>query len=1102
MKKIIQIIALILLPLGIVNGQERIAISNGQNIVLSGGTSGSPVYLMPGDPTPSGISSSGGNIISESEYNMVLWNIGTNTGTYVVPFGYSSTVSLPLSLNISSAGTGSGAMKFSTYHTPALNSSANPSDVGNETPFFLPGSPNNTDNSYNMADRFYIIDANTGYTSKPTLGNITFSYISGTANTEVGSPNTLTENHLMAQRYNSTTNTWNDFYTYAGTDIVASNIGTISTGPVSPANLFRSWSLWDNGAQLPLTISGTNAPSACVGGSATVTVYGGKSAYTYLWSPSGGNAATATNLSGGSYTVTVTDNNGIANTASVTITQPTVLLANASVIANVSCNAGNNGSAQSAPTAGSLPYTYLWSSGETTSSISGKTANTYTVTVHDSCGGSASATVSITQPYALTDGISGGRPETCIPGYATVSVTGGTGPYTYLWNPGSETSATASGLSAGVYTVTVTDAHGCATVPSPTLTTTIGYNPLRDSISAYTNNSCGQTMSGAATVGVKGGQTPYTYLWSNAGTTQRIIALSSGTYSVTVTDKNGCTATTSVTITTSAGLTVGVGSLSNISCYGAGNGSASISVSGGSSPYTYTWSPNVSTTSSAGGLAPASYVVSVKDRNGCYSEISFSITQPAVLAAVISAKTNVSCIAGSATVAASGGSLPYTYLWSPGAQTSAMASGLSAGMYTVAVTDAHGCSVSLSTTIGYTPLRDSISASTPNICGSAAIATVTIGVKGGTTPYTYLWSDAGSQTTATATGLSAGTYSVTVKDANGCSVPLVSTLIKDDILRDSISSITQNLCGNGSSAALTVGVKGGTTPYTYAWSNGATTQRITLLADGSYSVSVSDKNGCSVTATATITSPVVLTASLGSVTEVSCYGGSNGSASINVTGGVLPYTYTWSSNISTTSSATGLKCISYACTVRDHNGCSSQVTFSVTQPLNLVSTITDASCTLTAHTTGGTAPYTYLWSPGGQSAAAVAESNGTYTVTTTDNNGCSTTASHTVTGCPVASIEYSTDKKAPENSTDSILLESAHVTVYPNPSTGQFTIAGVDKDMIIEIYDYTGKIIRTVSATDNTMQLNIATQPNGIYLIRILSKNGTLIDQKKLVKTK
>jgi len=527
----------------------RVIISS-EYIILSGGTSAKPMYLVVNNSNTNAISTGTGSgwVISENEFNILQWNIGTSTGTYVVPFGYSTLKYLPLTFNISTGGTGSsGVIKFSTYHTAALNSGADPSDVTNLNAFILPGNPTNTDDSYNIVDRFYIIDANTGYTTKPTAGNITFSYISGTGSTEVGSPNVLTESHLMAQRFNSTSSTWSDWFGKGCTDAISANVGTVQTGSVSPANLYRSWALWDNLTALPLVMSSTNI--LCGGtsiGSATVTAYGGIIPYTYSWSPSGGTNATASNLSAGTYTVSVTDNTGCSSTASVTITQSTSLAITIASQTNITCTGGTGSITANAATGGTSPYTYSWTpSGGTNLTASGLTAGAYTITVTDNAGCTATASATILQ-LILRDSIASFK-KTCIgtnSGSATVGVKYGITPYTYSWSPSGGTSATASGLSAGTYSVTVTDNGGCTATASVVIGT--------DTISAYISSSVSSLCPGACatlTANITGGVSPFTYAWTpvaGASATDVVCPDVNTTYSVTVTDHYGCTANATI----------------------------------------------------------------------------------------------------------------------------------------------------------------------------------------------------------------------------------------------------------------------------------------------------------------------------------------------------------------------------------------------------------------------------------------------------------------------------------------------------------------------------------------------------------------------------
>lgn len=444
----------------------------------------------------------------------------------------------------------------------------------------------------------------------------------------------------------------------------------------------------------------------------------------------------------------------------------------ANATANVTCNGGSNGNATATPSGGTAPFTYSWSNGTTsvvsTSNPTGSilSAGSYTVTVQDANGCTATASVTITQPAPLYVDIPLATNVSCVAGTATASVSGGTSPYTYNWSPFGQHSSTITGLTPRTYSVTVSDINGCT---SNTATVKIGTNPLRDSISSVVQNKCGGGATGQATLGVKGGTTPYTYQWSNSTTNKTIQTLSNGTYTVIVTDKNLCSATASVTITSPPVLTGSLVGMTGPTCYSGVNGYASVTQSGGTSPYTYAWTPNVGNTASVSGLSCRAYGVIIKDKNGCTAPVNFTVTQPVAVVNKQLSVTNVKCNGGNngaATVGASSGYSPYTYTWNPGSYNGAIVSGLSANTYTVACTDNHGCAAA---TIGVKvtqpgQLRDSISSKS---C-SNNLVTATVGTKNGTSPYTFLWSPGGG-TKVTMSGLSQGAYTIAITDKNGCS---------------------------------------------------------------------------------------------------------------------------------------------------------------------------------------------------------------------------------------------------------------------------------------------------------------------------------------------
>ncbi|MDX6183215.1 T9SS type A sorting domain-containing protein [Flavobacterium sp. Fl-77] len=843
---------------------------------------------------------------------------------------------------------------------------------------------------------------------------------------------------------------------------------------------------------------------SCFGGSngsATVSVSGGTSAYTYAWSPSGGTAATASGLSAGTYTVTVTDANACTATQSFTITEPSVLAVTPASQTNVSCFGGSNGSATVSVSGGISAYTYAWSpSGGTAATASGLSAGTYTVTVTDANSCTTTQSFTITQPAALSVTPASQTNIACnggSTGAAAINTpTGGVGGYTYDWTPGTPTgdgTTSVTGLSAGTYTVTVTDANGCIATQSFTVTQP---SALVATPASQTNVSCFGGSNGSATVSVSGGTSAYTYAWSpSGGTAATASGLIAGTYTVTVTDANACTATQSFTITQPSALAVTPASQTNVSCFGGSNGSATVSVSGGTSAYTYAWSPSGGTAATASGLSAGTYTVTVTDANACIATQSFTITEPPVLAVTPASQTNVSCFGGSngsATVSVSGGISAYTYAWSPSGGTAATASGLSAGTYTVTVTDANSCTTTQSFTITQPAALSVTPASQTNIAcnggstGAAAINTPTGGVGG----YTYDWSP-GTPTgdgTTSVTGLIAGTYTVTVTDANGCTATQSFTVTQPSALVATPASQTNVSCFGGSNGSATVSVSGGTSAYTYAWSpSGGTAATASGLSAGTYTVTVTDANGCTATQSFVLTEPNVLTTTIASQTNVSCFGGSNGSATVSVSGGTSAYTYSWSPTGGTAATATGLSAGTYTVTITDANGCITTQNIVITEPSILDATTTQVNVTCpgetngsaTALATGGTGAYTYAWSPsGGNSATATGLAAGTYTVVITDANGCQVTKSVTIVTTP------DTTAPVPDVTNLPAITSSCGIvsTEIPVPTATDNCIGSISATTVSPLnYNAVGTYVITWSYNDGNG--NVTTQNQTINIV-------------------
>ncbi|MBW2962683.1 beta strand repeat-containing protein, partial [Mesonia aestuariivivens] len=603
---------------------------------------------------------------------------------------------------------------------------------------------------------------------------------------------------------------------------------------------------------------------ACNGGatgSLTVTTSGGTANYTYIWTRNGSNFAgtlgtssTTNTLSGinaATYEVTVTDDNGCTDTASTVITEPAsgiTLTQNSQT--NIACNGGNTGAASVNPaTGGAGGYTYNWTpgnpAGDGTTSVTGLSAGTWTCTATDSNGCSKSVSFTITEPTALSaNGVAtnvscnGGTNGTI-----DLTVTGGTGPYTYLWS-NSFTTEDLSGLEAGTYSVTVTDANDCTT----TETVDVEEPAILSASAVATNVSCNGGSNGAVDLTVTGGNPPYTYAWNNTAITEDLSGLTAATYSVTVTDSKGCTATETVDVFEPIILSASAVA-TNVSCNGGSNGAVDLTVIGGNPPYTYAWN-NTATTEDLSGLTAATYSVTVTDSKGCTATESVTVNGPSPITAN-GVATNVSCNGGSngtIDLTVSGGTPPYTFVWSNTATTEDL-TGLAAGTYEVTVTDDNGCTATESVEVTEPAVLSASAVATNISCNGGNNGAVDLTVTGGTAPYTYAWNN--TATTEDITGLTAATYSVTVTDSKGCTATSSITITEPAILTASAIA-TDVSCSGTSDGEIDLTVTGGTAPYTFDWSNTATTEDLMGIPTGTYTVTITDANNCTATASATL----------------------------------------------------------------------------------------------------------------------------------------------------------------------------------------------------------------------------------------------------------
>lgn len=739
-------------------------------------------------------------------------------------------------------------------------------------------------------------------------------------------------------------------------------------------------------------------------GEIDLSVSGGNSPYTYLWS-NGATSQDLSNLSAGSFTCTITDASGcelITPLLTVDNTSGSLSLIS-TVVTNENCGDGM-GEIDITVAGGSTPYTFNWSNGATTEDITGLSAGTFDIDVTDDNGCTVSAS-NITVFNAastlavntnlITDEICGNGQ-----GSINVDVTGGSGTYTFSWSNGS-TSEDLYNVAAGQYTLLVDDGAGCSTTYSGTINNTSG--TLSNSNIIVTYEVCGNS-NGAVDVVNSGGQAPFTYLWSNGATTEDITGVAAGFYTCDITDANGCSITVSATVNNNAsGLSETHIATSEICSNGMG--AVDLTVSGGTAPYTFNWS-NGATTEDISGLSAGVYSCTITDDNGC------SIATGNVTVINNSSTLNASSIvldedcnngSGSIDLSVTGGTSPYSFSWNSG-QTTEDITGLSAGTYICTISDANGCVTTHTATVNNNPGTLSLDNSviTNELCNND-MGAIDISVSGGTAPVTFSWSN--GATTEDITGLDQGSYSVTITDVNGCQIVSSAMTVANNAGTLSLDNVIayNEQCGNGG-GAIDITVSGGTAPYIFNWSNGATTEDVYSLSAGNYTCTITDQNGCSVQANASVlsgSSNLQVISSL--VTDEACGNGA-GIIDIEVSGGTPGYTYSWSEG-SSSQDISGLSAGTYTVQITDQNGCSLTHNATVNNTgasLAITSySINDEICgngqgAIDITINGGSSPYSYVWSNGASSEDLSGLSAGTYNVTIADANGCSVQGNYTV----------------------------------------------------------------------------------------------------------
>lgn len=757
------------------------------------------------------------------------------------------------------------------------------------------------------------------------------------------------------------------------------------------------------------SVSISGGATVCVGGSTGLTssVSGGTGSTSYQWQISTDNSSWS-NISGATSSTYNTGglsatryyrlvynrggngcNQDISNTQTVTVVpDPSISASGGTTL----CSGGSTTlSSSTSGGTGTLGYQWQISTNNSTwSNISGATSSTYntgalTATRYyrvqrtasgSGCGTATSNSVTVTVEPDPSVSINQSSQSICYNSGVsfTSSVSGGTGSASYQWQISTNGStwsnisgATGSNYNTGNLTATRyyrlqydRGGVGCDQATSSTVQITV---PSQLTLGASsTSSTCGNS-NGEACVTVSGGTTPYAYAWSGGGSSSCKSSVPAGSYTVTVTDGLGCTATLAVGVTDIGSPSASITGQTDLDCFGDTDGNFTINFSGGTGPYVITWNPggttqNVASTgtyTSPSTFGAGSVSASVRDANNCVVSASTVLTEPADLTISLTSKTDVLCFGdntGAIDVTVAGGTAGpgFTYSWSPGGYTTPDITGVPAGTYTLVVNDNNGCTASFTETISQPAAALTATSTTVNIdCNGNTIGEIDVTPAGGTTPYTYAWSH--GPVSQDVTGLAAGTYTVTITDANLCSVTETRTITEPTTLVLNVNSTNDVACFGDASGSFTISGSGGAGGYQYSVNGSAytATTNYTGLTAGAYNVILRDANNCTASTTINIDQPAAaLSITVVDVTDIDCNGNAAGAIDISVSGGTANYTYNWSgpSGTFSTQDLSNILAGTYNVTVTDAQSCTETASVTVNQNVVLSATASVSDVTV------------------------------------------------------------------------------------------------------------------------------------------------------------
>ncbi len=770
-----------------------------------------------------------------------------------------------------------------------------------------------------------------------------------------------------------------------------------------------------NAPGLKVAVDSVQNPSCPAAATGSILLNVQATAPTFLWS----NQTTGQNLIGvaeNSYSVTITDGACQQILNNIELVAPPQISILENVNASVSCFGGQNGSLGVQVFGGSQPYQYLWSNDSTGQNLENLAAGWYRVVVSDANFCEKEDSFLVSQPAKLLVSVPIFDSVQCF-GFKNGSIrafpSGGAGGFTYHWSNGANT-AFVNNLPAGNFSVTLTDQNGCTATGGAVL---VEPNLLKFDSFQIQNPMCLGIATGKISPKISGGSPQYFWNWDNGKTTPTLQNLSSGKYSVTVTDRRGCSVQKSnLEISAPQVLDISLDSLRQIRCFGEENGRIEIDVAGGDAPYFVEWNgfPDDFVLEN---LFAGDFTAIVRDANGCRDSATFSISAPSAMLenSLVNTKTP-SCFGefnGQIETKTVGGQPPYQFFWNTGKTTEDI-SEVPAGNYQLTVLDARGCSFSLPQIILGQPDLLATQYFPKNIPCNGTTGQIEIATTGGTTPYIYVWNF--GDTTQNVYLLPAGNFAVTVTDANGCENKADSLKIVNTNFDFQVNPIFEKniSCFGLADGRIVVELNGGTAPFKYSWSHlpgfktsGAARDTVFGLSAGTFSVFVEDGGGCpAFSQTFEIEEPPPLLIDSVFVKNNVCKGGVDGCIEVFAVGGTPDLTFLWNT-MDSEPLVCDLTAGIYKFTVTDAAGCTASKSAVVGEPSQGLKIVADhifqdtcGNCNgeISVHTEFGTPGYQYSWSNDFDQATNTGLCPGEYFVMVTDQNQCTAVDSFEVSG--------------------------------------------------------------------------------------------------------